>query len=218
MLYVMVILRCTRKLLARLPPREGGGAPTGDHDAAPAASTTRLGDWYANLMIVARRPLVLCVAERSLFAVVIPLWEARTLVPRWRVVVERRLLALGVAPGRVADELAAMADVRVTSASYGATSYDAGGVSPGECARSGRARSPTVGRRMVGMLTDMAWQCEERTTRADNLERPDFAAMEAALDDLLCTPLAYRRPADVTRELFAEEPPLASAGALRLVR
>lgn len=198
----MVILQCTRKLLARLGP-SGGGAPASEHGASPPASTTRLGDWYANLMVVARRPLVLCAAERPLFAVVVPLAEARTLVPRWQQAVERRLLALGVAPAQVADELAARAEVRVVPASYGAA--------PG-------ARSPSAGRRMIGMLTDMAWQCEGRTLRVGGVEQPDLAVMEAALDDLLCTPLAYRRPADVTRELFAEERSPDPGAALRLVR
>lgn len=210
----MVVLHCTRKLLARFPPTLVPSTAPGRAAADPTtSSTTRLGDWYANRLVVARRPLVLCAAERSLFAVVVPLAEARTLVPRWRQAVERRLLALGIDPAQVADELATMAEVRVVPASYGA-----GGRAPDEPAQRGRARSPSVGRRMVGMLTDMAWQCEGRTIWVGGVEQPDLAAMEAALDDLLCTPLAYRRPAEVTRELFAEERLPGPGGTLRLVR
>lgn len=86
----------------------------------PAPTPTRLGDWYANLMLVARRPLVLCVAERSLFAVILPLKEARTFVPRWRSSVEARLLALGIPADLVAGELAVIAAVTIGPTSYGA--------------------------------------------------------------------------------------------------
>jgi hypothetical protein len=213
----MVVLRCTRKLLTRLPSAlVTKSAPGLVMAETTAGSTTRLGDWYANLMVVAQRPLVLCVAERSLFAIVVPLAEARTLVPRWRQAIERRLLALGIASAQVADDLAAMAEVRIVPASYGAgararSEASAAGV-------SGPVRSPSVGRRMVGVLTDMAWQCEARTIRVDGAEQPDIAAMEAGLDELLCTPLDYRRPADVTRAVFVEEHSVEPGGELRLVR
>ena len=200
----MVVLRCTRALLARLgrgrSPAGSGAAPTAD-GGGPAV----LGDWYATVFVAARRPLVLAAAERSLGAVVLPLAPGRTLVPRWREAVGRKLADLGVAPAQVAGELAATADAGVGPVSY---------------------REP-AGRRMVGVLTDMLYHCEPHVVRlhagpglaASGLTLPavvpDLAGMEAALDRLPCAPLRYANPADVMRALFAEaaEGARARAGA-----
>jgi hypothetical protein len=183
----MVALRCTRKRLTRLEP-------TASADGATSApSTARLGAWYATVFVVARRPLVLAVAERSLCPVVLPLREARTLVPRWRDAVSRRLRGLGVEPAQVGAELVAVADVALGPAAY---------------------RVPAA-RRVVGVLADMVYHCEPHVVPihqgpglvASGLVLPeavpDLTGMEAALDRLLCAPLGYASPAEATRALFA---------------
>lgn len=54
----MVVLRCTQKLLARLKQT----------DNLPAVeSTTRLGDWYGNVLQLGRRQHLLFISERSRF-------------------------------------------------------------------------------------------------------------------------------------------------------
>jgi hypothetical protein len=60
-------LRCTKKLLARL-----GASPALD-DVEP---TTRLGDWYANLLFRPGGQVVLFVNERTLLPVIV---KARTM-------------------------------------------------------------------------------------------------------------------------------------------
>lgn len=189
----MVTLRCTRKLLGRLGP------PRAEDSAVAPQGETVLGDWYATVFVSARRPLVLAAAERSLCPVVLPLKGARTLVPRWREAVGRKLAALGVAPARVAAELAAMADVDVAPTTY-------------------RGPHAPAGRRMVGVLTDMLYHCEPHVVRlhagptltASGLTLPDAvpddAGMEAALDRLPCAPLGYQNPAEATRALFVAAP------------
>jgi hypothetical protein len=59
----MVRLRCTKRVLERfrLEP-----------SAELSPSTTKLGDWYANLLNVGRRRWVLCVSERTLLPVLLP--------------------------------------------------------------------------------------------------------------------------------------------------
>ena len=220
-----VTLRCTRKLLDRL----GAGARARiARDGEPDAPVTPpvLGDWYATVLVVARRPLVLCVAERSLLAVVVPLREARTVVSRWHEAVARRLLALGVAEDCVSAEVAWVARAGVTP-----VVYERGGVpdraaavdTPSEPRRpirigarfAGSAparREPDVGRRMVGVLNDMAWMCDGEPLRLDDSGAlaPDLAAMEAALDRLPCGALGHACPVEVTRTLFGL--PGAAAG------
>ena len=100
----MFTLRCTKRLLARL-----GSQPLVDE----VEPTTRLGDWYANLLFPPGGQVVLAVNERSLLPVLIPAAPARTLVARFAPVVEEVLLRLGV-PAAVAEaERSQMGKVRI---------------------------------------------------------------------------------------------------------
>ncbi len=95
----MVALRCTQRLLGRL------------HVASPAEpgeSTTTLGDWYANTLIVARRPFVMCTSERSKLTVIIPFKEASTLRERFRNEVSALLHAIHIPSDAVERELKEM--------------------------------------------------------------------------------------------------------------
>ena len=85
----MVTLRCTKKLLDRLD-----GQPC-DEDAVPA-STGRLGDWFANLLIVRRQQLVLAVSGVTLLPVLLPAATFKTLPQRFPVAVADMLVALGI--------------------------------------------------------------------------------------------------------------------------
>ncbi|MDP1826591.1 MAG: hypothetical protein Q8L48_25195 [Archangium sp.] len=60
----MFSLHCTARLLKVLR------APTAISELP--APTTRLGNWYANLLPLRRRPVVLCMSERSLLSVLLP--------------------------------------------------------------------------------------------------------------------------------------------------
>ena len=62
----MVVLRCTQKLLVRL--KQVGDLP-------PVESTTRLGDWYGNILRIGRRQHLLFISERSRLPVVLPIRE-----------------------------------------------------------------------------------------------------------------------------------------------
>jgi hypothetical protein len=97
----VLTLRCTARLLDRLKTRP---------EAAPAASTTRLGDWYANLLHIGRIQLVLAVSERTLLPVLIPASPASSLVPRLRVGVVEVLRAIGVPEEGIREEEDAMSD------------------------------------------------------------------------------------------------------------
>ena len=63
-LSIDVVLRCTHKLLLRL---KRAGVP------ASVESTTRLGDWYGNILRIGRRLHLVFISERSRFPVVIRL-------------------------------------------------------------------------------------------------------------------------------------------------
>ncbi len=122
----MFTLRCTQKLLARLrAPLEPGALPP----------TTRLGDWYANLLFERGGQLVLFVNERSLLPVLVTAKESRTLVDRFRESLGEVLGRLGVGVDAVKRELGEMDDVRF---------------------------GKTASRQVLGSMTDFAFMVEAR--------------------------------------------------------
>ena len=70
----MFTLRCTAKLLRRLPSKLANGEPQ---------ATTALGDWYANLLNIGRLRLILLTSENSLLSVIVPAKDLPSLVPRF---------------------------------------------------------------------------------------------------------------------------------------
>jgi hypothetical protein len=99
----MFALRCTRRLLERLgPPAE-----------VVPRSTTRLGDWYANLIYAQRRQLILAVSERTLLPVLLPARDARSLPARLPEAVAEVLTAIGIHAELVKEEIDQMSTVAV---------------------------------------------------------------------------------------------------------
>jgi hypothetical protein len=93
----MVVLRCTQKLLVRL--KQTGELPA-------AESTTRLGDWYGNILQLGRRQHLLFISERSRLPVVLPITESKRLTTVFPQAVCERLAIVGVNPEDIADERA----------------------------------------------------------------------------------------------------------------
>jgi len=99
----VVVLRCTKKLLARTGPAAEVVPP----------STTRLGDWYANLLYTRQGQLILCAAERTLLPVLVPARDAKSLPQRLAHAAGQILAAIGVPPALIEAELKEMADVSI---------------------------------------------------------------------------------------------------------
>jgi hypothetical protein len=97
-IHPMVVIRCTQKLLKRV------GAPHG----GDVTSTTRLGDWYANLVVIDRRPLVLLVSERSRLPVVFPARRVKLLGAHLPGILQDVLEALGIPAPAIAREVGEM--------------------------------------------------------------------------------------------------------------
>ena len=98
----MVVLRCTQKLLVRLKQ-------TGDQPAVE--STTRLGDWYGNILRIGRRRHLLFISERSRLPVVLPIGEANWLGTVFPDAVCERLSIVGVAAADIVDERMRMSEL-----------------------------------------------------------------------------------------------------------
>ena len=162
----MVALRCTQQLLFRL--KQFGDAPS-------IASTTRLGDWYGNILRMRRRHALIFISERSRLPVLILIREASRLRSVFPGAVCQMLAAAGVSAGGIDDERSRMSVM----------AYD-------------RTRS----RSLLGTLNDFSFGARVHfiTARQDSLE--DIARRLAKTPIL---PLDGACPIDLTRGLFADD-------------
>ena len=101
----MFTLRCTGKLLKRLKVRA---------DPSPSHSTTRLGDWYANLLYTKPQQLVLCVSAKTLLPVMVPASGPAPIQTRLRDQLAEVLRAIGVPSTTIQAELLEMDRVVVS--------------------------------------------------------------------------------------------------------
>jgi hypothetical protein len=106
------VLRCASRLYRRIEP---WAAPEREPHSS---STTRLGDWAADIVIVRRKHLVLAVSHVTLLPVLLPNAPATTFLSRFSSAVGQTLRVLGVERHRVASELSAMAECTVTGPSH----------------------------------------------------------------------------------------------------
>jgi hypothetical protein len=93
-------LRCTKKLLGRLPP----GSKGEDHGRG---SDTRLGDWTAHLFFTGRQQIVLGVNNKTLLPVLLPIAPNKTFLPRFAEAAGEMLMAIGIE-----DRQAVLAEMR----------------------------------------------------------------------------------------------------------
>src|SRR5213593_3262283 len=98
----MVILRCTQQLLLRLKQFD---------DVNSVPSTTRLGDWYGNVLRMGNRHELLFISERSRLPVMIPLRQANRLRSAFPDAVCQMLTAVRVPTAAVESERLQMSEI-----------------------------------------------------------------------------------------------------------
>jgi len=98
----VVVVRCTQTMLRRLQQKPVDDGP---------ASSTVLGDWYANILWVHRKPLVLAVSARTLLPVLFPARDPASLGPRLAAALGQMLAALGIPAHRITEEQRRMAEI-----------------------------------------------------------------------------------------------------------
>src|SRR5919198_2999839 len=99
----MLTVRCTAELLRHL---KVGSAP------GVAASSNRLGDWYATILPVHPAHLISLVNEPTRLAAVLPAREIATLPRRIPDAIAEVLRELGVSPDAFDSERREMTDIR----------------------------------------------------------------------------------------------------------
>jgi hypothetical protein len=160
----MIVLRCTQKLLVRL--KQPG-------DLAAVESTTRLGDWYGNVLRIGHRQHLLFISERSRLPVVLPVREGKRLSTVFPNAVCERLAVVGVAAAAITDERMRMSELAF-----------------------GRTRN----RSLLGTLNDFASMARFAHARGPNPSQPEELMRFLARTPIL--PLKGARPIDLTLALF----------------
>lgn len=89
-----------------------------------------LGDWYANFHDASPRPIVICLNERTLLAVILQFHDPESLIPRFRGAALDLLTRIGVPGDGIAAESRAMAKIAI---------------------------GPTANRRVLGCLNEAAF-------------------------------------------------------------
>jgi hypothetical protein len=160
----MLVLRCAQKLLARL--KQADNLPV-------VESTTRLGDWYGNILQLGRRQHLLFISERSRLPVVIPIRESKRLASVFPDRVCNVLDLVGVAAADIADERSRMSEMAF-----------------------GRTRN----RSLLGTLNDFAFMAQVGNARRPEPETQDQLMRFLAQTPIL--PLDGASPIELTRAAF----------------
>jgi hypothetical protein len=164
----MVVLRCTRKLLVRLKRTDV---------LADVPSTTRLGDWYGNILHIGRRQHLLFISEHSRLPVVIPIREAKPFETVFLDAVCDVLAAVCIGVEDIADERLRMSEI-----SFGRTNN----------------------RSLLGTLNDFAFMAQHGNANRDEPESPEELMRFLAQTPIL--PLKGASPIELTHAAF-ERPP-----------
>jgi hypothetical protein len=98
----MVVLRCTQQLLHRLKRFDL---------EPPMKSTTRLGDWYGNVIRMGNRHVLLFLSERSRLPVLIPIRQASKMATVLPDAVSEMLAWLRVPENFIAEERRHMSEI-----------------------------------------------------------------------------------------------------------
>ena len=161
----MFTIRCTRKLLRYLRAKD-----VRDDSEVP---TTRLGDWYANLLFTRRRRLIICVSELSLLPVFVDARNPSSFTSRLQTAVGTMLGRVGLLSDQVACELAEM---------------DQPGI------------GPTANRSVLGSMNDFIYLA--RFTLNHDQPDIDTLTLSLKIADTPCGPLKYACPLSATAMLF----------------
>lgn len=160
----MLILRPTQKLAKRLHCTI---APTTE------SSTTRLGDWYANLYYMGSIPFVLCISAKSRLPVLVAAKESNNFLRRFQSALHLLLRSIVVAEPVINAELAAMQPI----------SY-----------------AKTEDRSLLGTMNDFGQMLNYY--EFDPADANQCYQLALHLAESPCSPLGMRNPIEVTQALF----------------
>ena len=160
----MLILRCTQKLrkknLGPLSEEEDSLVPV-------------LRSWHANLVYLARSPVVVCVNDQTLLSVLVPGRNFPNITTAIRGRIGERLRRMGLPPEMISNEVDAMRVVRV---------------------------EPSNSRSVLASMNDFVFGMKLYVGERFNFERAD--ALEDRLSHTPMGALKYQYPVEAAYSLF----------------
>jgi hypothetical protein len=159
----MMTLRCTRRLLKELR------APAPFSSMQPS---TVLGDWYAGLYDATPQPVILCLSERSLLAVLLVFRDAGSLLARFPQAVTGLLERIGIPEEAIDAEREAMSGITI---------------------------GKTANRRLLGCLNEAAFGL---STELDSMYEQYLGDHELFMSSFIYSTTQYRSPHALAQELF----------------
>ena len=139
----------------------------------PPQPTTRLGDWYGNVLFSRYHRLIIFVSERSLLPVIVPLRERKLLLPNFRSRLSELLFHLDVSEKAISFELAEMSQASIA-----------------------RTANPSV----LGTMNDFMRSAKAYIQMHDDF---DLLDLELWLAETPCGPKVYRYPDKLAPHLLA---------------
>lgn len=164
----MVTLRLTRRLQKLLDI--GLAEPL-------KPTTSKLGDWYANLVPTFAGDLIIFVNERSLLSVAVPIWESDNLLLLFRLRFGNLLGMIGILPEAIDREIRHYSQIQF-----------------------GNTRSRSI----LGSMNDFAFRYQVIADEAKKKADLSLTGAEYEISQIPCKPLDFRAPADVVKELLAQ--------------
>jgi hypothetical protein len=160
----MLTLRCTQKLLKRNP----SSANVQADDLVPV-----LGAWHANLIRVASSPIVLCVNDISLLAILFPGRDFPNLASAFQNRLTQRLRRMSLSEETISREQAAMDAIQI---------------------------QPSNNRSVLGSMNDFVHYLRYRTEEHFSFAEAD--AIEDQLSETPMGALKYQYPVEVAAAAF----------------
>ena len=159
----MVTLRCTQKLLKKVK------AQNFDENQTP---TTKLGDWYANIIYTRQGHFILAASEKSLLPVIISAKDLKNLVTNFIEQLRIVLLSIGISKEDCEKEIQQMMTLNF-----------------------GRTKSKVV----LGSMNDFALNLKYLLITEKHSSLLDLSINLAKMP---CGPLKYLSPIQITNSLF----------------
>lgn len=138
-------------------------------------TTSKLGDWYANLVPTYAGDLIVFVNEKTLLSVAIPIRESDHLLLLFRLRVGNLLGMIGIQSKAIDHELHHYSQIQF-----------------------GETRSRSV----LGSMNDFVFQYQVIAEEAKNKADLSLSNAEHELSQMPCKPIDYRAPSDIAKELL----------------
>jgi len=139
-------------------------------------TTSKLGDWYANLVPTYSGDLIIFVNEKTLLSVAIPIWESDNLLSLLCLRIVNLLGMIGIQSKAIENEM---------------SHYDH------------FQFSKTRSRSVLGSMNDFAFHYQIMAEEAENKADLSLSNAEYRLSQMPCKPIDYKFPSDVAKELLA---------------